>query len=469
MSGDKTYRAFAKILFGLQVLWGWLRRRLVFFGVLLVLTLFLILLQILCGQAIRRSCIDDVALKLHRLQSLSTALLQRREEIGRGSSSANTLLRGSGLGFIRLIRGESEMFLTKNTDLFLRLRQVADGLAEDAIWLSPQGAGTVGDWVVVTRKRSDGSVLQGGAEYPELHALYRSLRRIICGMWFLSLFLAAGIARLVRWKTANSLRQVRDLLEDEHPDLEEAFSGWEPEAVSLFQQIQKVLQQNGLLMKEMQASLDNVAHDLRTPMTRLRSVAEYGLQKNDPERLAEALSDCLEESERVLALLGIMMSVAEAESGTMQLHREEVALRDLVDDVITLYEYVAEEKDISVTLAQLPECLVKVDRTRMLQVFANLMDNAIKYSKPGGRVAVDAQEMERGVTVSFRDNGMGISVSEQSRIWERMFRGDRSRSEQGLGLGLNYVKAVVEAHDGTVTVVSSLGEGATFTVFLPVE
>jgi signal transduction histidine kinase len=100
----------------------------------------------------------------------------------------------------------------------------------------------------------------------------------------------------------------------------------------------------------------------------------------------------------------------------------------------------------------------------MMQVWTNLLDNAIKYNRRGGTVALDAQAIEGVIQVSFKDSGMGISEQELARIWERLYRGDRSRTRQGLGLGLNYVKAVIEAHGGTIQVQSTLNKGSTFIV-----
>jgi signal transduction histidine kinase len=108
-----------------------------------------------------------------------------------------------------------------------------------------------------------------------------------------------------------------------------------------------------------------------------------------------------------------------------------------------------------------------VDRIRMRQVFANLLDNAIKYTPPNGQVTISVHEEPDHALVSFRDTGIGIAPEEQKKIWTRLYRGDKSRSEHGLGLGLSLVKAVVEAHHGTVSVTSQEGAGSEFTVTLP--
>jgi signal transduction histidine kinase len=112
------------------------------------------------------------------------------------------------------------------------------------------------------------------------------------------------------------------------------------------------------------------------------------------------------------------------------------------------------------------DVVVMGDRTRLEQVAANLIDNALKYTPPGGRVSVSVGHEPGGATLSVRDTGMGIAPDELPRIWDRLFRGDASRAERGLGLGLSLVRAIVQAHGGTVEVESEPGRGTRFTVHL---
>lgn len=377
-----------------------------------------------------------------------------------------------GLAFVRIIQGNDQMVVLGDQVRVLNFKGLINLPPESSgVWL-PVGTGDERHLLtIISREFDSGVLIQAGKDGREGYNLLNQLIRYtifiqVCSivlLWPLSLyFIKLSLSPL----TATGER-IDDLIQRSKTGLlPEMGNG--PELDSLYGQINQLIRQNRHLVLEMQQSLDNVAHDLRTPMTRLRSVAEYGLQaEDDTSRLREALSDCLEESERVLAMLKIMMSVAEAESGTMQLELQHCDVISTLKQVVTLYEYVAEERGISVQLQSDEPVAVSVDITRISQVWANLLDNGIKYGREGGWIKIDVQAGDGEVVVTFTDNGMGISESEQGRIWDRLFRGDRSRSQQGLGLGLNYVHAVVAAHHGTVSVKSKLHQGSQFEVRLP--
>lgn len=413
--------------------------------------------------SLREYCLQDVQSRLdeyvdHRLNTIR--FLEKSE------SSFSGL---GGLSFIRMVRGEEQYFITDHPKFDFDLSGLVTLQNHNSLIWVPLDETNGGNWVIATREVADGFIIQAGKEYPLIRGLYSKLLTFAWITLFLGTGLSCLLSLFIRKASLASVKEAEVSLNEliDNPSSILLDKKNNPELQDLYTALNKVVQQNRMLVKEMQQSLDNVAHDLRTPMTRLRSVAEYGLQKKNQESLENSLADCLEESERVLSMLGIMMSVAEAEAGTMHLKKEKLQLLETITDVTSLYEYVAEDKNISFQTDIDQSFQIDADRTRIEQVWANVIDNGIKYGKKGGYVKIIAHQDDNILSISFSDNGMGISESERDRIWERLFRGDRSRTEQGLGLGLNYVRAVIEAHGGTIMVESELGKGSSFIVQLP--
>ena len=326
----------------------------------------------------------------------------------------------------------------------------------------------------------DGGVIQVGNSDDELIDLLADYRR--SSLLVLLIIVPASFAGGA-FVTARTLRPVQhltrvaqEIVETNRLDARVPSAGSGDELDALVQTFNKMLSRIEALVRGMRESIDNVAHDLRTPLTRLRHKAQAVIETNQ-ERTApdcancrtavEALADCVEEADRVSTILNTLMDIAEAEAGLIKLNLAPLSLTELVQDAVNAYHEFAEERQVSVACEVPADLSVQGDATALFRVFANLLDNAIKYTPSGGNVRVTTGRAAGFVEVLIRDTGVGISAPDLPRIWHRLFRGDRSRSERGLGLGLSFVRAIVEAHGGSVGIDSEPGKGTSVSLRLP--
>ncbi len=326
---------------------------------------------------------------------------------------------------------------------------------------------------VASVRLSDGSLLQVGMSNAEREEFLKHIRHIFVGVLIpVSLLGFCGGA----YFAFRAFRPIRHLIRTVRAIVTGDTSARVPlvrtrdeleELVTLFN---GMLERNGSLINGMRGTLDNVAHDLRTPVTRLRGVAEMAVQsEGDTASLREALLDCVEEAEQIRTMLNTLMDISEAETGMLRLEMQDVDMSLLISQTIDLYKDIAEDNGVAIQAASHGDLHLRADPNRLRQVLANLLDNAVKYTPEGGRVEIEARQEGGQVMVRIADTGIGIPADELPSIWDRLYRVDKSRSTRGLGLGLSVVKAVVQAHHGRVEAVSGPDAGSMFTVFLPVS
>jgi signal transduction histidine kinase len=321
---------------------------------------------------------------------------------------------------------------------------------------------------VKSTRMPDGALLQVGKTTEDRAAIMQRFRAAAAGITVAVLLLGVGGGLLL---TAWALRPLRQILDTVRAIDAGALNARVPrrqtgdELDELGGLFNGMLDRIATLIAGMRGSLDTVAHDLRTPIARLRSVAELALRSDQRlETLQQALADCIEESDQLLTMVNTLMDISEAETGTLKLALEPVNVAAIVESAVDLYRHVAEDKRIVVSTAADQALWLMADRSRLRQVLANLLDNAIKYTPIGGRVDIEAVLRQNLAVISVRDTGIGVMAHEVPRIWDRLYRGAHSRSERGLGLGLSLVRAVVMAHGGRIDVSNAPGGGAIFTI-----
>jgi heavy metal sensor kinase len=321
----------------------------------------------------------------------------------------------------------------------------------------------------------DGSIVQVGVALRNYEVWMQQFSRTMLAAAFFVFVLAVVASIFIARRSLAPIEAVASLASEisgHSTGRRIPITGQGKEVNQLARSFNAMLDRIDTLLKGLREATESLAHDMRTPITSMRGMADVILSADrtaDEYRLT--LYEIMEQLDGLLGLFNTILDVAEAESGALELRRESVRIDLLGERVMQTFEPVAINKGISLEARITPDLVIKGDQPRLTQVLVNLIDNALKYTPAGGYVqltiAPDADG--KGITIIVTDKGVGISDIDLPHIFERYYRSDKSRSGSGFGLGLPLVKGIVESHGGSVAAATLPSGGASFKVLLPTD
>jgi heavy metal sensor kinase len=429
--------------------------------------------------------------------TLITSVLQERtdQELLAQAQRFSTLLAGDGIGavnnsavieaqaagekkvFFRLLNLTGEVFSSSNMSYWKDIN-VDVGAIEKLL----RGSGPILETITIPNRSDEVRILyamlspsvivQVGQAMESQARLLDAFKRIfIITMSFL-IVLAAGVGWFMARRAVSGIEAVTHTAQkisggslQERVPVKPRGDEIDQLATTFNQMVDRIQ----TLLTEIKEMSDNIAHDLRSPVTRIRGTAEVtlttGKSLDDYENMA---ASTIEDCDRLLDMINTMLLISKTEAGVEKPSREKVDIAALIRQACEIFQPIAEDKNVRLS-HRAPEKTLIFGDTRMLQrMLSNILDNGVKYTPSGGKIKVSLTESEsRDLVISVNDTGVGISKADLPRIFERFYRCDQSRSQPGTGLGLSLARAIARAHGGDITVTSTVNQGSTFNITLP--
>lgn len=436
-----------------------------------------VLFYMLIASVIQQRTDDDLLAKRNELAGIY--VLQGREMLQR-TAAFQALAAGEKKMFFRLFYKSGVVFHSSNMTYWKEIgidRSAVEALLSNSgnhLFMTHEVSGRNYHARVIYARISSTIILQMGYAMEDQVRILQVFKQIflltmsalliiaVAGGWFLARRALSGVAMVTR--TARQISeddlQTRVPVSHRHSEIGRL-------AITFNQMLDRIQR----LVTGVRQMNDNIAHDLRSPIARIRGLAEVTLT-NTPsvEEYQQMAASSIEECDRLLDMINTMLTISRTEAG---MNPEECAAMDLsvlVHDACELFQPLAEDKSIKLNLELNGEVQVHGDQRMLQRMVANLIDNAIKYTAAKGHVTVGLQiSGDRRVVLTVADNGVGIDEQDLSKIFHRFFRGDQSRTKGGAGLGLSFVQAVVHAHGGDIQVQSKPHVGTLFTITLPLS
>ncbi|HZG14545.1 MAG TPA: ATP-binding protein [Candidatus Bathyarchaeia archaeon] len=323
--------------------------------------------------------------------------------------------------------------------------------------------GNIIGYLLIQHNHSSAITLEEHFQMAHTNALQWTMFVLIVLVCLVSVFTARRIASPVVEMSAAARAVVKGNLSVrvKEPSGMDELSG----LVIAFNHLIQNLQQQEELRKRLTS---DIAHELRTPLNTLLAQTEGmidGVWKPTPEHLEATRSEVL----RLIRIVSDLDQVIQAEAGSINMSRENVNVSKVVENIVDSMRVIFQQKQITITCSIDSNAWVMGDEHRLAQVFANLLTNSLKHTSMGGEVDVMVEKQVKNIVAKVVDNGSGIAAKDLPHVFERFYRGDRSRHREtgGSGLGLTIVKGIVEAHHGEIDISSEEGRGTTVIIRLP--
>ncbi len=404
----------------------------------------------------------------------TTSLMKERMDAEIRAESAELLGLYQNKGPVRFLERLRERVTGAGEGLYLLTDFTGRPIAGNLEHL-PQAAGKDGGWVEFAYQtratggfethaaRAQISIVAGGfrllvgRDINQLRRFGRMMRQVLVVALILSLLLGLGGGIMM---SRNMLRRIEGINRTSRAIMQGDFEqriplkGSEDEIDALAQNLNAMLDQIAHLMQGLREVSENIAHDLKTPLTRLQARLEDLTRSGNLDAAAkQALEESIGDARNLIEIFNALLSIARTQAGSGNLEEHDISA--LMNDVAELYEPLAQDKKITLTLDIQPGIIATIDRQLISQAIANLLDNALKYAsgndEANPKVTMSLKRKEASLSILICDNGPGIPPREYEHVQERFVRLDESRTHPGSGLGLSLVAAVAKLHKGAFT------------------
>ena len=317
-----------------------------------------------------------------------------------------------------------------------------------------------------------GVILQLGQSLDNVASFVEAFRKIVIATLALLVFLSAGFGWFLARRAVSGVQAVtRTARSISAGSLEERVpvKTKGDEIDQLATTFNAMLDRIQNLVEGIREISDNVAHDLKSPITRIRGAAEIALTTgNSRQEFEQMAASNIEDCDRLLGMINTMLMISQTEAGVGDVEQADVDITRIITDACSLFQPIAADKGVELVCNDIESISLKGDVSLLQRMVANLVDNAIKYTPKNGNIHISVKtNVDQELIIAIVDTGVGISGEDLPHIFERFYRCDPSRSTSGAGLGLSLARAIAQAHQGRIEVESKTGQGSTFKVVLP--